>query len=147
MKPQLGTKRTEINMSNSMYSGYPQYATPSGGGASRPLKHSGMGLASLIIGIFCSVWELVVIVIAGVLHNTPGRTAADKASQDTMVGGLICGSLVFVLVGLGLGIASLFQRDRKKILGILGVVFNGLIILGVIGLMLLGFAVMAARGR
>jgi len=51
------------------------------------------------------------------------------------------------VVAVGLGIASLFQTVKNRLFGILGLVFAGATVAGVIGLMILGlmFAVRAPR--
>jgi hypothetical protein len=42
------------------------------------------------------------------------------------------------LVGAILGVAGLFQRDRRSLFALLGLVFNGLIVAGLIGLIVIG---------
>jgi hypothetical protein len=44
-------------------------------------------------------------------------------------------SLGMTLVGVGLAIAGLMQADGKKVLAELGLFFNGLFLLGVLGLL------------
>ncbi|MDX9980739.1 MAG: hypothetical protein RBU25_12010 [Lentisphaeria bacterium] len=51
---------------------------------------------------------------------------------------LIIGMMLLDLVALGLGIGGLIQKDRKKVFAILGTIFSGLTIGGVLLLMVLG---------
>ena len=41
---------------------------------------------------------------------------------------------------IGLGIAGLVQRERKRMFSVLGLVFNAVAVLGVLGIMILGVA-------
>lgn len=101
------------------------------------LKHSGLGIASLAIGLAVGLLEFVCIVIAGVLQaSTPG--GFDENSPLAIVIGVVfIGGLAFGLFGIGLGIAGLFQQ-RKKLFAVLGVVVGSLVMLGIGGLCVLG---------
>ena len=82
----------------------------------------------------------LVIVIAGVIEaSTPG--GMDEESADAaMVGFAIFALMSAELVALGLGIAGLLQKERKKIFAIFGVVFSAGTIVLTILLMMLGLA-------
>ena len=43
------------------------------------------------------------------------------------------GGLGMALLGVGLAIGGLIQADRKKVLDVLGLIFNGLVLLGGVG--------------
>ena len=47
------------------------------------------------------------------------------------VGSLVLGPLIAVF-GLAIGIASLFQSNRRKVFGIIGTLLNGLFVLGAV---------------
>ena len=65
----------------------------------------------------------------------------DEQSAVAITVGLLLFAFLFVaLAALGLGIAGLVQRDRKKTFAILGTVFSALTILGTISLVILGLA-------
>lgn len=103
---------------------------------SNTLKHSGLGIASFVTSIAIGVSELTLVAIAGVLEaTTPG--GIDEKSA-TLLGLLMIAGLVGSVVGVGLGIAGVLQKNRKKLPSILGLVINGVIILGVILLMVIG---------
>lgn len=103
-----------------------------------PLKHSGLGISSFIIAIGVCVLEFVLIIIAGVMESsTPGGVDEDSMLA-AILGLVILGGLGVNLLGVGLGIAGLVQRDVKKAFSVLGVAFNGLIICGIFMLMVIG---------
>jgi hypothetical protein len=51
----------------------------------------------------------------------------------------ILGSIAFYLLGLVLGVAGFIQRRRKRLFAVLGAVFNGIVLLLVVGLVAFGF--------
>jgi hypothetical protein len=99
--------------------------------------HSGLGITSLVIALVVAIGLFVVFAVAGFLHHQ-GRGPRDPA---TMLVGLMTIALLFVdIVALGLGIGALCQKNRRKLMGVLGVVISGCILLGTIGLMIIGLA-------
>ena len=50
---------------------------------------------------------------------------------------LILGSILLAVIGSVLGVVSHFQRDKKKVLGIIGLALNALTVLGGIILMMI----------
>lgn len=103
-------------------------------------RHSGLGIASFIISIVSGMLIFIVIVIAGVMEvSTPG--GIDENSAGAVMVGLFL--ILFVgtaLVALGLGIAGLLQKQRKKIFSILGTVFSSVTLVGTTFIMALGLA-------
>jgi len=105
------------------------------------LPHSGVGIASLICGVLAAIAEAVtfIVVIVMVIKNPQGPP--DEQSAEMMaIGGVFCGGFVLNLIGGVLGVAALAVPNRNKLFAILGLVINGLMILAVAGLMLLGMA-------
>jgi len=69
--------------------------------------------------------------------RTPGW--ADEDSPQVMfLGLLVIAGLIMSLVGLVLGITGLVQGGRSKVFPVLGLGFNGMIILGVIAIIVIG---------
>jgi uncharacterized membrane protein len=103
-------------------------------------KHSGLGIVSFITSIVSGILIFLLIVIAGAMEvSTPG--GMDEESAGAMMVGLFL--FVFLgasLVALGLGIAGLLQKDRKKIFAILGTIFSAVTIVGMIFIVMLGLA-------
>ena len=113
-------------------------ADPRDDGAKR--RHSGLGIASFVIGCVSAVLILVLLVVAGVMEaSTPGGMS--ETSPAAIAIGLMLFLFVFLsLVGLGLGIAGLFQSERKKVFAVLGTIFGGVTVLGTAGIVALGLS-------
>ena len=78
-------------------------------------KHSGLGIASFITSIGSGILISLLMVVAGVIEtSTPGGMDEESAGA-IMVGLFLFASLGSTLVALGLGVAGLFQKERKKI--------------------------------
>ncbi|MBD2866527.1 MULTISPECIES: hypothetical protein [Paenibacillus] len=120
----------------------------------QPLKHSGLGIASFIISVtmlgaiilsFVVMTSLAADLITG--GGLPDeQMLLEKSPILILFVFLILGALVLDIVGGVLGIVSLFQKERKKVFGILGTIFCFLPIVGffllfLIGLVLSGQAV------
>jgi hypothetical protein len=101
-------------------------------------KHSGLGIASFITSVVASISLVLLVVIAGALEvSAPGWI--DEESVAAMVLGLFIFALLVVdIVALGLGIAGLIQKNRKKLFAILGTVFAAATILGILFLIVIG---------
>lgn len=103
-------------------------------------KHSALGILAFIAGLGSGVLMLCLIVVAGVMETrTPGGLDEDSPVSIT-IGLLLFAFAGLALLAIGIGIGSFFQRDRRHIFGILGVVFAGLTLLGTVGLLILGVA-------
>jgi hypothetical protein len=100
-----------------------------------PQKHSGVGIASFVLAIVAVVGELVLITVAAVLVQQ-GKSQRSPAMMVT--GCLLIAGLGVCVVGAILGIVGLFLPNRKKVFAILGLCFNGMILLAVLGLMVIG---------
>ena len=97
-------------------------------------KHAGFGIGSFVISILNGALILILTITAGVMDEK-GVTEDDPEMQ--VVGILILGSILLAMIGSGLGVFSCFQKDKKKILGIIGLVLNALTVLGGIILMMI----------
>lgn len=102
------------------------------------LKHSGLGIASFVISITCSVLLFVLFVVAGVIElSTPGGMS-EESPEAIMLGLGIIACIVGELVAVGLGIAAVCQNEHKKIFGILGLSFSATFALITLLLLALG---------
>jgi hypothetical protein len=115
---------------------------------SQDQKQSKLGIASLVIGLVAVLFACIAFVISfsygfSLSSNTP--SLIDQSSPVVLIaGGLFCCSPILSLVGVGLGIAAVVQKKDKKIFGIIGLVINGLIILSICGLFVLGLIVQSS---
>ena len=104
------------------------------------LKHSGLGIASFVISLVAGVAEFLLSMVAGYIEmSTPGGINADDPIAG-IIGLMMIAGIFGALVGVGLGIAVLFQKDRKKVFCILGLIFNSVILIALGGLMVLGMS-------
>ncbi len=103
-------------------------------------KHSGLGIASFVLGILNLIFWFVLLAVAGYLElSTPGGLGSNDGLA--MVVGLVAMLLMgLCLLALGLGIGGWVQKQHKKIFAILGVVVSGLTIMMMIGTILLGMS-------
>jgi hypothetical protein len=106
----------------------------------RVSKHSGFGIASFIITLAVGALEFVLIAIAGILEaTTPG--GIDENSPIAMLLGLVMiGGLLVNLLGMIFGVVGLFQRERKKVFALLGVLFGCLVFVGLLFVIIIGVA-------
>ena len=84
----------------------------------RHIKHSGLGLTSFAISLFAGVLLVLGLNI--------------RSTETIAIFGLIFG-----VVGFALCIASLFQKEKKKLFPILGMIVTSPIILLAVGLFFL----------
>jgi hypothetical protein len=117
--------------------------------------HSKLGIASLILSLgtallYCLV-TIVMVVMIGDMATTIQDQDPNVIAEQLQSGELnevmiplmlfaVCalGSPVISIVGLGLGIAGLFQKDKQKVFPILGTVLSSLLLCGSGGFVLLG---------
>lgn len=125
--PQYDDEYDDIRMSN--------YRAPA------EMPQSGMGVASLFIAILVGIGLFALIAIATAMAMGKNGPPNNNDPMMVLVGLGIIGGCGLALVGLVLGIIGALQSNRKSLCGILGASFNGLILLGVGGLMCLGLAV------
>jgi len=96
-----------------------------------PIHHSGVGLASLIVGVL-SILFFLGFIGAGIFAelNLPG--GVDGVDEDSLPFAIAV--IVFFLgyglacAGIGLGIGVILHSDRKRTLALLGLSLNGFIV-------------------
>jgi hypothetical protein len=119
-----------------------------------PAKQSKIGIASLVLGILSLIFLCIGMIISisyGVSlgvdnpYTTDPYALVDQASPAILAASLfIYCTPVISLIGVGLGIAAVVQKKDKKTLGIIGLVINSLLLLGVC--LLLGLGLMMTAG-
>lgn len=103
-----------------------------------PTRHSGLGIASFVTSLVGG-FSGFAVVVACVLMMSDDLDALPDDDPGLILlglGGIGCAGLI--LVSMILGIAALFQADRKKMFAILGIIFSGLTGLAAVGLLILG---------
>ena len=102
--------------------------------------HSGMGIASCIVGGLVIVFSLVLVVVAGIMEQSRPGGIDEDSSEAAIIGLLLFLNLGAALVGIVLGIVGAATGHRNKLFAGLGIGLNSLIFLGLIGLMIIGLA-------
>jgi hypothetical protein len=102
--------------------------------------HSKVGIASFVMGLLVGLGELVLVVIAGVMETSTPGGMDDKDPKVAILGLLLLGGLFLALVGAILGVVGLFEKNRKRLFAVLGLIFNGLILGLVVLLLIVGLA-------
>lgn len=110
------------------------------------LKHSGPGIASFIIGILSigSFLAGIGLFTASVLEMASNSDFALSEDEIMSSAAILSGVALFLvgillsLVGLILGIVGTVIKNRRRVFAILGLVFNALIFIGIIGLIVIG---------
>lgn len=112
-------------------------------------KHSGIGIASFIVSIlglliFCVAMLISVgygVSLAGSNPNAGQNPygSIDLGAPAMMVAIILswCGPILN-LVGIGLGIAAVLQKNDKKTFGIVGLVISGLVVISFCLMTILG---------
>ena len=101
---------------------------PSGPATSK--RYSGLGIAAFSIAIVIVLVEVVLIAITAVMERS-GRL--DENSSPVLGLGMIAVGFL-ALTPIGLGIAALFQRGRKKLLPVLGIAISVFLLAAISGL-------------
>ncbi|WP_372661998.1 hypothetical protein [Cohnella sp.] len=120
-----------------------------------PLKHSGLGIASFVMAVvsIISVVGITIAIIVWVSNTIDFTTFLDASGKPTMteeelistitpiLGYLVLFPLIFVVIAVGLilGIVGLVRQGYKKVFAIIGTVLNGLCLLSVFLMMMIGF--------
>ena len=104
-----------------------------------PKKHSGVGIASAVVAVLSGLSVVATFTVAVVLTvNDPTVFDDEEGPATVALGFLLVLAVILSLIGLGLGIGAVMQRDHKKTLGVVGLILNGAIVVGVVGLIVLG---------
>ncbi|MBD7966931.1 hypothetical protein [Paenibacillus gallinarum] len=123
------TKNEEVIEVNNPYGTFQPPVTP--------LRHSGPGLTSLILGILSLITYIAILALApaaaeDILQN-PSSEAILESIYVMIIGVLILIGLLLNLIGMILSIIGLTLKNRKKIFPIIGMVIHGIILLVIIG--------------
>ncbi|MDR3637025.1 MAG: hypothetical protein P4L84_24690 [Isosphaeraceae bacterium] len=109
----------------------------------RPLEppHAGLGIASFLIGLFVGIGEMAVVGWAGYIAVTKPNTMTPESPMAVILGLIMLGGMAVAFLGAGLGIGGLFQKDRKRVFAVLGLIINVMTMAAFVGLVALGLAV------
>jgi hypothetical protein len=103
-------------------------------------QQSGLGIASLVLSIIAGLMLGVPLVIAMVLVARNPNLAEDDPRAMVVGCAMLVGLLLAVVAGI-LGLIGLFQPDRSRVCAALGVVFAGIEVFGMAGMLVLGLLI------
>jgi hypothetical protein len=102
--------------------------------------HSGLGIASFLVGLLAGVGEMAVVGWAGYTGVTHRGTITPDSPTAILLGLAMLAGLGLALLGGMLGVGGLFQANRKRVFAVLGMALNALVVLAFLGLMVIGLA-------
>ena len=91
-------------------------------------KHSRLGIASFALSLVVGFLILVLFVVAGVLAQRHGGGGQYPGAVAVGAGMILLVGLDFLAIGLG--IAAVCQKERKRLFGVLGLIFSALTVFG-----------------
>jgi hypothetical protein len=104
----------------------------------RALKQSGPGIASFLVALVSVLMGVVMFVYAIYAGTAAAKGGQIKQSDAMLVGFAALGAVLLAFIRLALGIFGLFQEGRKKTFAVTSTILNGLVLLGVGGIFVLG---------
>jgi hypothetical protein len=102
-----------------------------------PPRKSWLGAVSLVMGLFFCITEMIMIAVAGLMESKPGGMAEDSP-EAALLGLMLLGGGAGAFFGAILGLVAIFQANTNKIAAAFGIALNGMCVIGVLGLMVLG---------
>jgi len=92
-------------------------------------QNSGLGISSFILSIVAFFTQIFVYTVTTIKQFSDPKWLEQESIGSKLIGFLMIVSIFIVLVGIGLGIAGLLQKQKRKVFSVLGVVFNLLMIM------------------
>jgi hypothetical protein len=105
---------------------------------SAEMKHSRLGIISFVMGLMIGAGEFAIVVVAGIMEATTPGGVDEQSPQVMLLGVVMLAGMLGALVGAVLAIIGLTEHNRYKAFSIAGLLFNGLILLGMVALMVIG---------
>jgi hypothetical protein len=100
--------------------------------------HSSMGVVAILLAAVALIVGVAVLAVGAYVDEMPPMQEADEDLLVVLIGVGVGICLLLTLVGLILGLAGMSQRYRNPLFGILGSVFNGVVMVGMVFLLCLG---------
>lgn len=129
----VSTQKEDRNEVNNPYGTFQPPVTP--------LKHSGPGIASFVIGILALLAYITILALAPAAADEiladPDPEALLENMYVLVIGSLFLIAVLLNLIGVILAIIGLALKNRKKMFSVIGMILNGIVILIVIGFLAL----------
>ena len=102
------------------------------------MKHSGLGIASLIISVFAGLASFGGLIALGMMEMSAPHSLDENSPELAIFGFAFLGMMFVTVAALGLGIGGLCQSQRHKLFPILGTVFSGTLLLLMLAIIAIG---------
>lgn len=99
-------------------------------------KHSAYGIACFIISIVAILMIFGVLLVSQIIN--PIEAGLSEDSFYVVIGLIAILGGFLSLIGLGLGIYGVVQKNRKRVFSVLGVIFNVLVVIFVLACFFIG---------
>lgn len=101
-------------------------------------KNSVLGIISFIISLVAGI-SLIGLLAVSVAMESINQGNVEKDTSKSFILGLLLICILFLeFIAFGLGIGGLFQKNSKKLLAILGIVFSSMTVLAFCALVVIG---------
>lgn len=101
-------------------------------------KHSGIGISSCILGVISLILFVIIIYMS---LSTSGEYYGNEV-ETTMIGLMAILLWIISIIGIVLGIVGVCIKGKKKLFSILGISFNSVSLVTIVGIMLLGLSML-----
>ncbi|MBB5875244.1 MULTISPECIES: hypothetical protein [Xanthomonas] len=100
--------------------------------------YSGLGIAAFAVSLIAAVLTLALVGVSAALVYYQPASLDEDAPLAMLVGMAMMVGVIAELAAAALGIGCLFQRDRRKLYGVLGLVFAVTTLVGITALIVFG---------
>lgn len=100
-------------------------------------NRSWLGAISLMMGIFFCIVEMIMVAVAGIMEAQPGGMS-EEAPETALLGLILLGGGAGAFFGAILGLVAMCQSNANKVTAAFGIALNGVCVISVVALMLLG---------
>lgn len=101
-------------------------------------KHSRLGVASAVMSLAGFLITVLLLISAAFLYR---KGASEDSAGMILTGVFIFVDVIFLAAGAAVGLAGLFNPSRRRILCLLGVLFNASIMAALILLLIAGLKI------
>ncbi|RMG33271.1 MAG: hypothetical protein D6732_12315 [Methanobacteriota archaeon] len=101
--------------------------------------HSGLGLSSFIVALVTLFLQISLFIYSTIQQISDPYWLERTTFETSLVGFLMSLSFFLIIISIGLGIAGVFQKQRRKLFGVLGLLVD-------VGLILLWIFLLAPAG-
>jgi len=102
------------------------------------VRQSSLGITSFVLALLFTLFTFAVFIVAEVFMKATESGMPEGSAQFIVLGFLAKFGVVGCLIGLGLGIAGILDKNRRKSFSVLGIVINAALIAAILKVLILG---------